>query len=98
MIKNSDIETILAPKSLDLPERPIVKRVQVQQDLDSLGEDAFRIWVVLDDQTLEEERCWARLAPIEERIKEKLREAGYEQWPYLTFWTESQMQEVESGG
>ncbi|MBI1367030.1 MAG: hypothetical protein GC162_00100 [Planctomycetes bacterium] len=97
MVTNSKIESILDPKSLELPNRPVVKRIQVQQDVDSLGDRAFRVWVILDDQTSDDERRWVMLAPIEERIKQKLSETGFEEWPYLTFRTEAEMQEINSG-
>jgi hypothetical protein len=80
-----DLKRALALRRLKLPGRPRVERVEFTQIIDSIGDPALRVTVVLDEATSDEERQWARLAPIAEAVRRALAEAEIDLWPYIRF-------------
>src|SRR4051812_14386045 len=84
------IDEILDFRKLDLPVSPRVVDLRYEPYVDSLGDDALWIYVILADDTPEEQRRWAKLAPIEEAIHEALLNENVRLWPYMRFrtWTE----------
>lgn len=80
-----------ALKEAHLPEYVVDKRVKL--DLDSTGEQAVWIWVVLSDekQDLPSEQA----AKIRDSIRHALRHAGIELWTYVRFRTESEQSKLD---
>jgi hypothetical protein len=81
-------------KCLGLPERPRVVGIKSELYTDSLGEENLRLWVILADDTTEEEWAWPNLRSIKAAIQESLgadlRENGLDLWPIIWFKTESE--------
>lgn len=81
-------------KELHLPPTPPVESVRVAEVIDSIGDQAFRVWVVLKEPLSDEDWNWKRLRPIEEEIRQYLRQRhGSDRFPYLRFLTPSEMRQ-----
>ena len=64
-------------------------------DLDWSGDEAIRIWVVLEDEDAPEGWPREQVEPIEEAIRGALKEAGVEAWPYINFRGKSEQEDLE---
>jgi hypothetical protein len=88
---------LLDPRALELPDCPVVVRIEPAPFTDSLGEYALRVWVILADGTPDGDRTWAKLQPIFDRIHEVLWSAlplyGAQLWPNVWFRTETEYAE-----
>ena len=90
----SDIQKLLDPASLDLPDSPRVVRIELEEGFDSTGDPALYIWVLLADDTPDEEQTWQKVREIRRIIRETLHDAQEERWPYVRFRTESEHREL----
>lgn len=88
------IETVLRRDQLPLPDRPKVLDIQFRRVLDSMGEPALYITVVLDDATPDEDRRWAMLKPIRDAVQDTIWNAGIDRYPYVSFATASELAEA----
>jgi hypothetical protein len=87
----ADIRKLLEPASLGLPEPPRVVRIELEEGFDSTGDPALYIWVLLDDETtLHDEVTWQNVKQINRTIRDTLRDADEQRWPYVRFRTESE--------
>ncbi len=81
-----------ALKGAQFPEYVVDKRFRL--DLDSTGEPAVWIWVVLsDDKT---DLPFEQVAEIRDSIRSALKGAGIELLPYFRFRTESEQSKLDS--
>jgi hypothetical protein len=99
-MRDIDPETltrVLDPEHLDLPERPRVRRIQWEPYVDSLGDDALRITVLLDNRTPVTERSWARIQPIERAIVAALDAIREKRFPYIDCLTPSEFRRRKVG-
>ena len=87
------INAALELDRLNLPARPRVRRIIWRDYRDWSGEEALRIWALLDDRTPKRDRAWERIEPIHRVIHETLEQIGEERFPYITFWTEAEWKE-----
>jgi hypothetical protein len=87
MATKAQIDQILDVRKLPLPAEPRVVDLKYETYVDSIGDDALRIWVILEDDTPSEQRSWAKVAPIEEAIHEALLKEDVRLWPYVDFRT-----------
>ena len=85
------INAALELERLILPPRPQVRRIVWQEYVDSIGDDALRVWVVLDDETLPRDRTWKRLKPIEDAIRNSLLQIGEQRFPYIDYPTQAEL-------
>ena len=85
------INEALKLERLDLPSRPKVRRIIWQEYVDSIGDEALRVWVVLDDLTPARDRTWKRLKPIEEAVDEALLRIGEQRFPYIDYPTGAEL-------
>ena len=76
------------------PAKPKIRRFEVEADYDHTGDPALFIWVLLEDDTPEEEQRWADVKPIEETIREAVFASGDPRWPYVRFRTEAEHLEL----
>ncbi|AGP42194.1 hypothetical protein BE04_22865 [Sorangium cellulosum] len=62
-------------------------------DVDWSGDDAVRIWVILND---EDDQEWPEehMEAIDEAIRASLRDAGVDAWPYIHFRGKSEQEEL----
>jgi|SRR5690625_2112796 len=88
--RNESIQNLLAPDALNLPERPKVASIEVKEGIDSIGEEALRVFVVLEESETDEMRRWKNVAPIHRIIHQKLLSHGIRLWPYVRFVKESE--------
>jgi hypothetical protein len=72
------------------PERPVIRRFEVQADHDYSGDPAYYITVLVDDATPEEDLVRAKTRPIEDLIFEKLYHGPEDRWPYVRTIRESE--------
>lgn len=78
------------------PEEPRVVDIVSKLIVDSTGDEAVDIQVKLDNDTPEEKWTLAVLAPFENAIRESLRAADIELWPYFHFFTPAEEAETEA--
>lgn len=93
MLKHSELERLLDLKKLPLPNSPRVKRIEFYEAPDSTGDLSIFVWVLLDDTTPDSEQTAKKVAPIDEAIRERLRNADEERFAYIRFQTESEYRE-----
>jgi hypothetical protein len=87
----ADIRKLLDPSLLGLREPPRVVRIELEEGFDSTGDPALYIWVLLDDETaLDDDVTWQNVKQIDRTIRETLRGADEQRWPYVRFRTESE--------
>jgi hypothetical protein len=95
-MKVEDIrETILDPKKLPLPPKPKVIDIKVFPYVDHSGEDALRVWILLDDTTTRADRAPRNLNAIHLAIADALLAAGIRLFPYTRMATPSDLKEAE---
>lgn len=94
-MKVQDIrETILDPKKLPLPPKPVVTDIKVFPHMDHTGEEALRVYVLLDESTTRADRAPKNLSAIRLAILDALRAAGIELFPYTRMATPSDLREA----
>jgi hypothetical protein len=81
-----ELKEILNPRNLNLPDEPRVEGIQFEPYVDSIGDPALQVNVVLEPFRIGERR-WKYLEPIENEIFRALQEAGVDRWPYVRFVT-----------
>ena len=81
---------LLNPKSLDLPSRPKIVGIEVEDYVDSAGEEALRVYVIIRDGTRDEELTGESGLQVRRAIHGRLREHGITLFPYVSYRTESQ--------
>ena len=92
------VEQALSLPNLNLPAIPPVRYIRWWHYVDSVGEPALRIVVVLDDRITRKQRHWNHLSLVSERIHDALLANGVDLFPYTRFITESRFQREEARG
>ena len=93
MVEDQKIDAALDPEALALPGRPRVVRILWEPIVDSGGDDALWLWVVLHDSTSDQEREWDVLEPVEDVIRDALARVDPGRFPYIWYRTEAEMKE-----
>lgn len=78
-------------KRLNLPAQPRVIELRYEPVVDSTGDDAVNITVVVDEATPDVQRIWPAVAPIEQSVRTALQEADVDLWPYFRYRKPSEM-------
>jgi hypothetical protein len=73
----------LDPKRLNLPERPVIEAIEVEDYADWEGEDALRVRVILAEDTKDEEISGEAFLDLKTQIRDALLAQGIEQFPYM---------------
>jgi hypothetical protein len=94
MSQEEVIARVLDLKSLKLPPRPKVVAIRHRPYIDSVGDQAVRVWVILEEGTPSDGPLWTELEPIERAIRDNLRKAGVEWFPYIHYATRSELTEA----
>jgi hypothetical protein len=89
MTAEQKIAKILNLKNLKLPPEAKVVDIRWYPDVDHHGWDALQVWVILDESTTPETHGWKELHPVERKIRDSLRAAGIEAFPYIHYSTQS---------
>src|SRR5262249_30668019 len=80
----------LRPK---LPRNPRVVDVRVEDYVDTDGEDALRLTVILDERVDVEKLTAEDITALKTTIRNRLRELGVELWPYIFLAKQSELDE-----
>jgi hypothetical protein len=78
-----------------LPENPRVVDIRVEDYVDTDGEDALRVWVILDEGVEVEKLNGRGLTDLTMAIHDRLRELGVELWPYVRMAKQSELDEED---
>lgn len=78
-----------------LPERPRIERIQFQPWENSSGEPSFRVWVILPDDTSDDELTGDRVLEIKRLIFDYLQKKERSLFPYIHILSQSDFKELE---
>jgi cytidylate kinase len=93
MTVDQKIREALRIKELKLPRNPKVVDVRIEDYVDTSGEDALRVWVVLDEKVRVEKITGREVIDLKMAIRDWIREQGIELWPYLHLVKQSELDE-----
>jgi cell division GTPase FtsZ len=80
------------PKSLGVVE------IRVGEYVDTSGEDALRVTVILDENVEVEELQAEDLTTLTREIRKRIRDQCIELWPYIEFAKQSELDEEDEEG
>ena len=93
MTVDQKIRAALRIKELKLPRNPKVVDVRIEDYVDTSGEDALRVQVVLDEKVQVEKVTGREVIDLKMAIRDWLREQGVELWPYISLAKQSELDE-----
>ena len=74
-----------------LPKNPRVVDIRVEEYVDTSGEDALRVTVILDEDVEVEKLRGEDIRAMTREIRKRVREQGIELWPYIQFAKQSEL-------
>jgi hypothetical protein len=74
-----------------LPRNPRVVDIRVEEYVDTSGEDALRVTVILDENVEAEKLKAEDLTAMARELRARVREQGFELWPYVQFVKQSEL-------
>jgi hypothetical protein len=90
------IREALRLETLKLPPNPKVVEVRVEDYVDTSGEDALRVTVILDEQVDVEKVTGREVINLKTAIRDRVREQGVELWPYIWLAKQSELDEHDA--
>jgi hypothetical protein len=87
---------ILDLKKLNLPPRPLVESIEVEEYVTWDGDDALRVQVILGEDTTDDDITGEAVIAIKSAIHDSLLAAGIEKFPYTSFVKRSELDELDS--
>jgi hypothetical protein len=78
-----------------LPRNPKVVDIRVEDYVDTDGEDALRVTVILDEGVKVEKLRVEDIDALESTIRQRIRDQTMELWPYTWFAKQSELDEVD---
>ena len=88
------LDELLDPKRLPLPDYPVVRKIVPVAGTDWYGDPAIHVMVLCVDATPLDHFKVKYMRPIGEVIKNALRKAGDDRWPFFRYSTEEAMREA----
>jgi hypothetical protein len=76
-------------KKLDLPDKPQVAAIEVEDYVDWAGDEALRVYVILKDDTRDEELTGDSVIQLKSAIRDRLLSQGIREFPYIRLFSES---------
>ncbi len=76
-----------------LPKNPKVVNIRVEEYVDTSGEDALRIWVILDESVDIEKFRGEDISALKSAIRDRVFELGVDLWPYIYIAKQSELDE-----
>lgn len=76
-----------------LPRNPKVVDVRVEDYVDSDGEDALRVWAILDEKVNPAKISGQDVTDLKRAIRDRIRELGIDLWPYIQLVKQSELDE-----
>src|SRR5580692_7676007 len=89
------VQDALKPSKLrsKLPRNPKVVDIRVEEYVDTDGEDALRVTVILDEKVEVEKLSGNDITDLKMAIHDRIRQQGVELWPYVRFAKQSELDE-----
>jgi hypothetical protein len=78
-----------------LPKNPRIVDIRVEEYVDTSGEDALRVTVVLDEGVEVEQLTAKDTTALKTTIRNRIREQGVELWPYIQLAKQSELDELD---
>jgi hypothetical protein len=78
-----------------LPKNPRVVDIRVEEYVDTSGDDALRVTVVLDEDVEVEKLRGEDIIAMTREIRRRVRDQGIELWPYVQFAKQSELDEKD---
>jgi hypothetical protein len=75
-----------------LPRNPKVVDIRVEDYVDSDGEDALRVTIVIDED-VDVEKSGQEITDLKSAVRRRIRELGVELWPYIQIAKPSELEE-----
>jgi hypothetical protein len=76
-----------------LPRNPKVVDIRVEDYVDSDGEDALRVTIVIDDDVDVGKVSGQEITDLKSAVRRRIRELGVELWPYIQIAKPSELEE-----
>ncbi len=77
-----------------LPKNPKVVDIRVEEYVDTSGEDALRIWVILDESVSDDQLMRGEdISALKSAIRDRVFELGVGLWPYIYIAKQSELDE-----
>ncbi len=83
--------TILDPKKLKLPARPPVVAIEVEDYVDWEGEDSLQVYVILGEDTTDDDITGEAVVDIKMAIHDALLAKGIQEFPYTIMAKRSEL-------
>ena len=74
---------------------PFVVDEVIKLDTDTAGEEAFWIWIIVEDAAAKREGFFSETRDLTRRIREQFHNAGEDRWAYVRYRTRSEQDEIE---
>lgn len=78
------IRAALDLKTLELPEKPRIVAVEVEEYVDWYGDDALRVWVILAEEEDVAQISGKAVLALKNKIHESLLKDGIKAFPYIS--------------
>jgi hypothetical protein len=78
-----------------LPRDPEVVDIRVEEYVDTDGEDALSVWVILDESVDVEKSRVEDIIALKSAIRDRIREQGTSLWPYMHVAKQSEFDEED---
>jgi hypothetical protein len=76
-----------------LPQNPRIVDIRVEDYVDTDGEDALRVWVILDESVNVDELRGEDIIALKSAIRNRIFELGIGLWPYIRVAKQSELDE-----
>jgi hypothetical protein len=86
---------ILDPQKLNLPPRPIIEEIEVEEYADWEGEDALRVQIILAEDTTDADITGEAAIDIQTAIRDALLAEGIREFPYVFVAKRSELNTLE---
>jgi len=90
------IREALQLSELKLPKNPKVVELQVEEYVDTSGEDALRVLVILDEGVKVEKLSGGDISNLKMAIRDRIRAQGVDLWPYITLAKRSELDQDDA--
>jgi hypothetical protein len=76
-----------------LPKSPRVVDIRVEDYVDAQGEDALRVWVIIDEEVNIEKFNGDDISSLKTAIRDRIFKLGVDLWPYVRIAKQSELDE-----
>jgi hypothetical protein len=89
-LPDRDIDRAMEVARTRMPPSPAIREIRIEDYVDSVGEDALQVRVILAEDA---ERTWRDLKPLHEAIRDSLLDAGEERFAFIRFYSPAEFAE-----